>query len=289
METCRPPDPNPRSPAVAPPPLSCDVHCHVFGPKAKFPFWEGRPYDPPDAPVEAMWRLHQTLGFQRAVVVQSSIHGNDNSAMVDALKRSEGRYRGVANLSGDESEHEIERLHQAGVRGVRFNFVRFLGGPPDLGRFKRALARVAPFGWHVVLHLGGDDLMEHEAMFRAIDIPVVVDHLARPQPNGDLDQKPFQLLLDLIRSRGWWTKISNTERQSELGFPCDDMRPFVLRVIETDPERVMWGTDWPHPKYETHKPIPNDCDLLELLYSYTPDPAIRKKVLVDNPARLFGF
>ncbi|MDA0664700.1 MAG: amidohydrolase family protein [Proteobacteria bacterium] len=287
METSPPPDPNTRIPAVAPPPGSWDVHCHVFGPTAKFPYREGRSYDPQEAPVENLSRVHDTLGFDRGVIVQSSIHGTDNSAMLYAMAKSGGRYRGVANLDGTEPESEIARLHDAGVRGVRFNFVRFLGGPPDLGQFQRAIDAVADFGWHVVIHAHGDDLIEHEMMFRAIRIPVVLDHMAHPDVQGGTDQKSFQLLLDLIRGRGWWTKICNGDRVSALDFPCSDVLPFARCVIDADPDRILWGTDWPHPMYRKDREVPNDCDLLELLYSFTPEPDIRRKVLVDNPERLY--
>lgn len=289
METCAPPDPNTRTPAVALPPGSWDAHCHVFGPKAKFAYREGRSYDPPEAPVENLWRVHDTLGFERGVVVQSSIHGADNSAMLDALAQSDGRYLGVVNLDGSEPDSEISRLHDAGVRGLRFNFVRFLGGPPDLKTFQRVIDAVAAFGWHVVIHVHGEDLVDHETMFRAIQIPVVVDHMASPDIGQDTGQKTFQLLLDLIRDRGWWTKISNGDRISIQGLPCDDLVPYARCVIEADPDRVLWGTDWPHPMYRDDRTIPNDCDLVELLYRYTPEPEIRRKVLVDNPKRLLGL
>jgi len=289
VELCLPPDPDTRRPAVVPPPLSCDVHCHVFGPKARFPYWEGRPYDPPEAPVENLMRMHDTLGFDRGVVVQSSIHGTDNGAMLYALEQGKGRYRGIANMDGSEPETQLEAMHAAGVRGVRFNFVPFLGGPPDLAVFQRVLDRIAPLGWHVVVHAGGADLMRHEALFRAIRIPVVVDHMGRPDVSQSIDQKPFLLLLDLIKDRGWYTKVSNGERLSAQGFPCTDVLPFARRVIETAPDRVLWGTDWPHPNYTRAKKTPNDCDLLELFYSYAPEREIRRKALVENPARLFGF
>lgn len=288
MKSCAPPDPNTRKPVELPPSGSWDVHCHVFGPTARFAYREDRSYNPPEAPVEDLWRVHNTLGFDRGVVVQSSVHGTDNSAMLNALGKSNSRYRGVANLDGTEPDTEIARLHDAGVRGVRFNFVRFLGGPPDLKQFRRAVDAVAEFGWHVVIHAHGDDLIEHEEMFRSLSIPVVIDHMAHPDVQGGPGQKSFQLLLGLIRDCGWWTKICNGDRVSALDFPCEDVLPFARHVIEADPDLILWGTDWPHPMYREDRDVPNDCDLLELLYSFTPEADIRRKVLVDNPERLYG-
>ena len=288
MKSCAPPDPDTRTPCEPPPAGSWDVHCHVFGPTARFPYNEDRSYDPPEAAVEDLMKVHDTLGFARGVIVQSSVHGTDNGAMLHALAAGKGRYRGVANLDGTESEAEIARLHDAGVRGVRFNFVRFLGGPPDLKSFRRTVDAVAGFGWHVVVHAHGADLVEHETLFRGLQIPVVIDHMAHPDMAGGPGQDGFRLLLDLIRDCGWWTKICNGDRVSALDFPCAELLPFARRVIEADPDRVLWGTDWPHPMYRADRPVPNDCTLLEMLYSFTPEPEIRRKALVNNPARLYG-
>ncbi len=287
MELCAPPDYNTRAPVEQLPPLSCDVHCHVFGPAEKFPYWEGRPYDAPDCPVELLWKMHATLGFERGVVVQSAMHGNDNAVLLDALRRSQGRYRGVATLGGNERDIELEALHEAGVRGVRFNFVRFLGGPPDKDVFERVLQRITPLGWHVVIHAGGEDLLENADLFRSIKAPVVLDHMGRPVVAEGPQQKGFRYVLDNVSHHGWWVKLSNGERLSKAGQPWLDVRPYAQALIAADSSRLLWGTDWPHPKY-AGKP-PNDADLLNLLYSYTSDQSVLRKVLVENPAQLLGF
>ena len=286
-QACPPPHPNPSKPSSPLPPLSCDTHCHVFGPKARFPYAERRPYTPPEAPFEKLRALHDHLGIDRAVVVQSAIHGTDNGAMLDALGHSGGRYRGVANLGGTETDAEIERLHAVGVRGVRFNFVRFLGGPPDLAVFRRAVDQVSGVGWHVTIHVTMDDLAEHADLFKTLPLPVMIEHMAHVDVAAGLDQPAFRFLLDLIRDHGWWSKIANGDRISVTGTPYHDVVPFAHAIIEADPDRVIWGTDWPHPKYQ--KIIPDDGDLVELLYAYAPDADIRRRILVDNPARLYDF
>jgi len=286
-KSCPPPHPNPRKPSAPLPPLSCDSHCHVFGPRARFPYAEGRPYDPPEAPFAKLRALHDHLGIDRAVVVQSAIHGTDNRAMVDALRRSKGRYRGVANLNGAETDAELEVLHDAGVRGVRFNFVRFLGGPPDLGVFRRVTDRVGGLGWHVTIHVTCDDLMEHVELFRALELPVMIEHMAHVDVAGGLDQTPFRTLIEMIRERGWWSKLANGDRISAAGAPYDDVVPFARAIIAADPDRAIWGTDWPHPTYG--KEPPDDGDLADLAFKYAPDEATRRKLLVDNPTRLYGF
>jgi 2-pyrone-4,6-dicarboxylate lactonase len=286
-QPCPPPHPTPSKPSAAPPPLSCDTHCHVFGPRDRFPYFEGRPYDPPEAPYAKLRALHDHLDLDRAVVVQSAIHGVDNTAMLDALAQSGGRYRGVCNLNASFSEKDIEAMHAAGVRGVRFNFVRFLGGPPDLGVFKRVTDMVADFGWHVTVHAWTDDLTEHADLFGSLKLPVMLEHMCHIDPEAGLDQAPFRLLLEGIREHGWWSKIANGDRVSKTGRPYNDVVPYAQAIIETDPDRVIWGTDWPHPMYRGT--IPDDGELVDLLYSYAPDAETLKKILVDNPARLYDF
>jgi 2-pyrone-4,6-dicarboxylate lactonase len=263
------------------------MHCHVFGPASVFPYSVNRPYNAPDCPVEYLWKMHATLGFQRGVIVQSAMHGNDNSALLDALRRSGAGYKGVVTLSGDESDSHLEEMHDAGVRGVRFNFVRFLGGPPDKRQFDLILQRIAPLGWHVVIHAAGNDLLENAEVFRLIRVPVVLDHMGRPDVLAGPQKQGFRYVVENVRHHGWWVKLSNGERLSRTGPPWLDLRPFANALIEADSSRLLWGTDWPHPKYD--KKPPNDADLLELLISYCDDKAVLNKVLVENPARLLDF
>jgi 2-pyrone-4,6-dicarboxylate lactonase len=289
MELCPPPDPHPKKPRLALPPFACDAVCHVIGPRARFPFSQERKYDAPDASFEDLVRLHATLGIERAALVQATVHGADNSAMVDALQRSAGRYRGVAILNGDESDAELARLERAGVCGVRFNFVAMLGGPPPAATFQRIVERIAEHGWHVALHVGGSDLLEHEAMLRKLPVPVVIEHMCRVEIAAGLHQRPFVRLLELMKHEGFWVKIDMGDRLSSEGPPYRDVVPFAQAIVAAAPERVLWGTDWPHPMYQRGKPMPNDGELVDLLGAYVPDAGLRETILVDNPARLYRY
>lgn len=287
MKTCQPPDPNTKTPKFKPPPGSCDAHCHVFGPANRFPYHPTRTYTPPDAPKEHLARLHKILGIDRAVIVQASCHGPDNTAMIDAIATSGGRWRGVAIVDDDCSEKEYRRLHDGGVRAIRFNFVRHLGGTPDLAVFERAVERIRPLGWHLILHLDAEDILEHEARFKRLPVPIVIDHMGRVQAKNGLDQAPFRKLLEFMRNENCWVKICGPERVSSKGPPFTDAVPFAEKLVEVAPDRVLWGTDFPHPNIAGV--MPNDGDLVDLLALAVPDPALQRKVLVDNPARLYGF
>ena len=270
------------------PPLSCDSHCHVFGPADRFPYALTRKYTPPDAPVEKLAALHRLLGIERAVLVQASCHGTDNTAMLDAIANSGGRYRGVCNASTDFSTTDFQALHDGGVRGVRFNFVKHLGGAPDLDAMRRIVDRVAHLPWHVELHFDARDLLEYEQLLDNMPIPVVMDHMGRVPAGEGLAQAPFQALLrKFTEMERLWVKISGSERISASGPPFEDAAAFASALIEVAPDRVIWGTDWPHPNIRKY--MPNDGDLVDLLPVMICDEAIRHQVLVTNPARLFGF
>jgi 2-pyrone-4,6-dicarboxylate lactonase len=275
-----------RKPTLNLPPLSCDAHCHVFGPAARFPFAANRTYTPEDAPKEALAALHRRLGIERVVIVQASCHGTDNSAMLDAIATSGGKYRGVALVDASFDEAELERLHAGGVRGVRFNFSPRLGGPPKPDVFRQVLARIAPLGWHVVLHLDGADLPERAELIRSIPLPIVIDHMGRIMTAGGLEQPAFRILLELARRETCWVKVCGSERNSSAGSPYHDAVPFAAALVKTAPDRVLWGTDWPHPNL-THPP--DEADLVDLVPLFAPDESTRHKLLVDNPARLYGF
>ena len=287
MRSCKPPDPDTRKPGIELPAGACDAHCHIFGPAHGFPYAEGRTYTPPDAPVEDFRKLQHILGFERAVIVQASCYGTDNSAMLDAIAGSGGRYRGVAMVDDSFTDAEFEQLHEGGVRGVRFAFARHLGHPPDFDSVRRIAARIAPLGWHLVLHLEPEDVVEFADLLPAFPLPVVIDHMGRVKTAGGLDQEPFRRLLDFIRAADCWVKISGAERNSTAGAPYTDAVPFAQALIDAAPDRVLWGTDWPHPN--TEGPMPNDGDLVDLLALHAPDAAMRRRILVDNPARLYGF
>jgi len=283
------PDPNPVKPGYVPPLGACDAHCHIFGPAAKFPYAPERRYTPPDAPKEKLRALHEHLGLSRAVLVQASCHGGDNRAMLDAIAWARafapgGAWRGVAMVGDEVSERELEELHEGGVRGVRFNFVRHLGGAPDPRVFERTLAMIAPLGWHLVLHFDAEDIEAHADLFRALRVPFVIDHMGRVEAQHGLDQKPFRMLLELMKNPLAWVKVSGPERISSAGKPFHDAIPFSVALAQAAPERVLWGTDFPHPNV---KVMPNDGELVDLFARTFPDEGLRKRILVDNPARLY--
>ena len=282
------PHSSPHAPrAFTPPPKATDAHCHVFGPAQRFPFAPEATYTPPDSGIDDFEVLQDRLGLSRAVFVQASCHGKDNSAMVDALMRGKGRYAGVAMIDESFGEREIGELHDAGVRGTRFNFVAHLGGAPDLDVFWRLVDRVVPFGWHIVLHFDAKDLPRHAELLDRMPTPYVIDHMARVDASAGLDQEPFQALLGVMQDERAWVKVSGAERLTADGPPpYDDVVPYARALIEAAPDRILWGTDWPHPNV---RHMPDDGDLVDLLAQFAPDEAYRNRILVENPERLYDF
>ena len=287
MKSCMPPDPDTRKPAFRMPPGACDAHCHVFGPGDVFPYAPTRKYTPPDAPREKLRELHGILGVERAVIVQASCHGTDNSAMLDAIAASNGAYRGVCNASNNFTDEEFERLHAGGIRGVRFNFVKHLGGAPDLDIMKKVVARVRPLDWHLVIHVDAGDLIEYEDLFASFEIPKIIDHMGRVPTSDGIHQKPFEILLRFMEREDFWVKVCGSERISQAGPPFYDAIPYALALIEVAPDRILWGTDWPHPNIR--KFMPNDGDLVDLVPLFARDADSQQKLLVENPRRLYGF
>jgi predicted TIM-barrel fold metal-dependent hydrolase len=259
----------------------------VFGPAAEFPFSDVRTYTPPDAGIEDVERLQDRLGLSRAVFVQASCHGTDNQAMVDALVRGAGRYAGVAMIDESFDERDIAALHEAGVRGARFNFVAHLGGAPDMDRFWTVVRRVVPFGWHTVLHFDSKDLPRYASMLDQMPCPYVIDHMGRVATADGIDQPAFTALLEVLRDERAWVKISGAERLTADGTPpYDDVVPFAKALIAAAPDRVLWGTDWPHPNV---RHMPDDGDLVDLLAAYAPEPETLRRILVENPQTLYDF
>lgn len=269
-----------------PPPLACDAHCHVFGPAAKFPYDPKAAYVPADAPFEELQKLHLRLGLQRAVIVHASCHGADMRATLDAIARSGGRYRGTAIIDSSVSGKDFERMHEGGIRAVRFNFVRHLGGRPDMGFFSKTVQKLQSFGWHLILHLDAQDLVEFEDLFRKLPVPFVIDHMGRVKAADGLEQPPFKTLLGFLKNENAWVKICGAERVSSKGPPFTDAVPFGRALVEAAPDRVLWGTDWPHPNV---KWMPDDAVLVDLFPLMAPEKDLQYKILVDNPARLYGF
>ena len=285
-KTCLPPDPNPVTPTLVLPPGACDAHCHVFGPASKFPYSADRSYTPPDAPAESLRRLHATLGVSRAVIVHASCHGTEMDVTLDAIASSGGTYRGVACVEDTVTDQQLERLHAGGIRGIRFNFVKHLGGVPDLAVFHRLVARIKPLGWHIVLHFDADDILAQQHLLGRIDVPFIIDHMGRVKAADGLEQMPFQSLLDLYRRNPLaWIKVCGAERVSVGKRPFRDAVPFARALIAVDSTRILWGTDWPHPNIT--KDMPNDGELVDLFAEICPDEATRERILVDNPTRMY--
>lgn len=286
--TCKPPDPNTRGPRFRVPPNACDAHCHVFGPADRYPYAPDRTYTPPDAPLAAFQELQRTLGIHRAVLVNASCHGLDNRPVLDAITASEGRYRGVANIDDSLSVDELRDLHRGGIRGCRFNFVRHLGGVPDMQVFQRVVQQIVPLGWHLVLHFDAQDLPVYADMLAKLPVIYVIDHMGRVKASEGVHQTPFRILLDLLATdKKCWVKVCGSERVSSAGAPFTDAVPFAARLVEAAPDRVLWGTDWPHPNIKGD--MPNDGDLVDLIPLFAPSTELQRKLLVDNPARLYGF
>jgi len=280
------PDPHPPR-AFEPPPGACDAHCHVFGPAARYPYAANRTYTPPDSGIDDYEVLAARLGLSRAVFVQASCHGTDNAAMVHALHKGDGRYAGVAVIDDSFRDSDLAELHEAGVRGARFNFVAHLGGAPDLNEFWRLVERVATLDWHIVLHFDAKDLSGYLELLDLMPTPYVIDHMARVDATSGVEQEPFEQLLALMSDDRCWVKISGAERLTAGGPPpYDDVVPYAQALIAAAPDRILWGTDWPHPNV---RHMPDDGDLVDVLALYAPDEATRNQILVTNPESLYDF
>ncbi len=257
-----------------------------MGPAALFPYSEQRAYDPPEAPIEKLLALHRHLGISRGVIVQASCHGFDNSAMIDALKTYPDRLRGVALLPPDCTIEQIEELHAVGVRGVRFNFMSRIQKAPSLEAINGILERIAPFGWHAVLHFDPEQIPQLKNWIADLPLPHVIDHMGRLN-GSDYGGKYFDEFCTMLQGKSTWMKISGAERGSETGPPFADMIPIARKFVEIAPDRTLWGIDWPHPVLT--RPMPDDGHLVDQLGEMVPDETTRKAILVDNPARLYGF
>ena len=279
--------PNPSKPRFTLPPGSVDAHCHVFGPADKFPFAPERKYTPCDASRDQLFALRDYLGFDKNVIVQATCHGNDNRAMLDALAHSDGRARGVASVGRDVTDAELEAMHAAGVRGTRFNFVKRLVDVTPREVLIKIANRIAPLGWHVVVYFEAQDLPEFWDFFTALPTTVVVDHMGRPDVRKPVDGPEFELFVKLLQGHpNIWSKVSCPERLSMVGPDgYDDVVPFARRIVEAFPDRVLWGTDWPHPNMKTH--MPDDGKLVDFVPKIATTPELQRKLLVDNPTRLY--
>jgi predicted TIM-barrel fold metal-dependent hydrolase len=286
---CAAADPFPRPASFAPPAGSCDTHAHVFGPAERYPYVPHRTYTPPDAPPGAYLHLHRALGIERGVLVQPSVYGTDNRLMVDSLHylREQGRhYKGVAVVDAAVSDTELDELDRAGVCGVRMNLL-FKGGIAwsDVEALAR---RLAERRWHLQFLIDVSEFEQLVPRIRRLPVPVVVDHMGHMNVGKGLDDPGFCGLLELVREGQAWVKLSGSYRITNQPLPpYDDVIPFARALIAANPERMLWGSDWPHPHFG--RAMPTDAVLLGLLADWAPDDLIRRQILVDNPARLYGF
>ena len=273
-----------RKPRFKLPEGSCDAHCHVFGPGDKFPYAPNRRYTPQDAPKEMLAALHAHLGIDRAVIVQASCHGTDNAAMLDCIASDSRRYRGVGIVDDSFTDADYEKLDRGGVRGVRFNFVKHLGGAPDTAVFNRVIDSIKGRGWHVVLHVDAPDIVSFSGMMEKLPLPFVIDHMGRVPSAAGVDQPPLRFLIELSRLENCWIKVCGSERIAMP--PYAAAVPIARTLVEAAPSRVLWGTDFPHPN-ATHEA--DEADLVDLVPQFAPEALAQQRLLVDNPARLYGF
>lgn len=283
----RPFHPNPSRPEFQVPAGAVDAHCHVFGPGAVFPYAPTRKYTPCDAPKEKLRELRDYLGFERSVIVQASCHGTDNRALVDALETSNGMERGVAVVSRDVTDAELARMHAAGVRGVRFNFVKRLVDALPRAALTEVAGRIRHLGWHIVIYFEPQDLPELFDFFTTLPTTVVVDHMGRPDVTKSPEGEEFALFLSLLRDHeNFWSKVSCPDRLSISGPPAySDVVPFARRIVEEFPDRVLWGTDWPHPNMKSH--MPDDGKLVDVIPKIATNESLQRKLLVENPRSLY--
>ena len=288
---CDGPDATPRKPKLKAPPRSVDCHAHIFGPVTRYPFSPKRLFTPPDVTLGQYRNLLATLGIELAVLVTPSVYGMDNERQLDALNEMQGKWRGVAVVPTDVTDSELERLHRAGFRGVRVNL--FAKSGLMLDDLEVIAARISPLKWHVQLHVDARNLAELAPRLRRLPVDVVFDHMGHVPAAAGVAHAGFQAMLGLMKEGRFWAKLSAPYRLSELPYPYDDVTLFARALIAAAPERLVWGSDWPHPAVPGHMPanfvMPNDGELLDILALWTGDAAQQKNILSDNPRKLYDF
>ena len=282
-------DPNPKTPNPLPPKNSCDSQFHVFAAADKYPIRPGAVYHTPEATITAALKMHKALGIERGVIVQSTAYGTDYRILVDSIAAAGPNYRGIAVIDDSVTDADLRRMHDGGVRGARFNFLKVLNIVPTPEAFKRSVARCEALGWFIKIHGSAEDLLDIAPMLRTLKINAVIDHLAYPNFDLPVDQPHIRVVQELLKQGNWWLMLSNGDRWSKTGYPWDDAVKYARAFIDTAPDRMIWGSDWPHPLVTEDMEMKNDGDVLELLYRYASSEAIKHKILVDNPAKLFGF
>jgi 2-pyrone-4,6-dicarboxylate lactonase len=279
--------PSPSKPKLKLPAGACDAHVHVYGPRNVFPFWEGRTFTPPDAPKERLFALHEMLGIERCVVVQSSCYGPLNAVVEDAVAAKGGAYLGVALLPTDVPDAELRRLAGKGFRGVRYNFNKHIGGMTPIEDVIALSKRLANVGWHLQMHFDSELIEELAPALKRSAVPVVIDHMARVNASAGLDQPAFRQLLALMQDEKFHVKVSGSDRITRQGPPYADAVPFARKLVAEFGDRTFWGTDWPHPNHAP--PVPDDGVLVDLLAEIAPSEQARQALLVDNPQRFYRF
>jgi predicted TIM-barrel fold metal-dependent hydrolase len=291
IPVCEGPNTSPRKPRLKAPPGSIDCHAHIFGPVARYPFSPRRLFTPPDVTLAQYRGLLATLGIEGAVLVTPSVYGMDNERQLDTLNEMQGRWRGVAVVPTDVPDAELERLHAGGFRGVRVNL--FAKSGLMLDDLEAIAARIAGLKWHVQLHADARNLEQIAPRLRRLPVDVVFDHMGHVPACAGVGNAGFQAMLELMKEGKFWAKLSAPYRLSELPYPYDDVTPFAQALIAAAPERLVWGSDWPHPAVPGHMPanfvMPNDGDLLDILALWTDDAGLQKKILADNPRQLYDF
>ena len=276
---------NPK-PSEPPPSDACDCQIHVFGDPGRYPVRPDAAYTPfADATIDAALAMHRSLGFSRGIIVQATTHGTDHRILYDALECAGANYKGVAVINESVGDKELQRLHDAGVRGARFNFWKQLNLAPSWGEFRRSIHRIKDLGWLAKIHAAGDEWLELEPLLTGLGVPVVVDHFGHLDISKGLDQPAVKLFRTMLRNEDWYIMISNADRYSSMTSGWHDAAAFLKDLIALAPDRMIWSSDWPHVQYR--KPMPTDTELLELLYRTAPDPAVRRNVLCATPQKLF--
>lgn len=283
--TCQPPHRTIRPPKRRAPAQSCDTHFHIIGPVDEFSLSSTRSYTPCEASLDGYRRVQQTIGTERLVIVQASVYGTDNACMLDALARfGHERGRGVVVIDADVPDTTLERMHALGVRGARFNMVT-LGGPP-LQQMIDVAERIAPLGWHIQLYAHGEQLASLLPVLDRLPVEIVLDHLGGLKPDWPADHPGRASVHSLLSGGRAWIKLC-VYRSSEIAYPFDDVRSIVVDLVNRFPDRCLWGTDWPHPAFDGD--MPHDGQLLDAMMTWAPSATLQQAILVENPARLYGF
>ncbi|HVX92422.1 MAG TPA: amidohydrolase family protein [Xanthobacteraceae bacterium] len=289
-----PPDPNTRAPHWSVPAGACDTHAHLFGPPDIFPYAENRRYTPPAAPIEHYRNMQRITGLSRVVFVTPTAHGYDNRVILDGIAKLGDSARGIANIDASFDASSLQAMAEAGMRGARFHLMK--DRPGSVEHLSEHLPVLLKLGWILDLHVDPAEFVEHETFIRSLPTPTIIDHMARVRGQDGLDQPAFRILLDLLEDDRFWVKLCSFDKITSVpkahvegSLPYMDMVPFAQAVIQAAPDRVIWGTDWPHGNTFTPGRTPNEGDLLDLLAVIAPDDSLRKRILVDNPAHLFGF